>query len=283
MTAVLALLSSVFWGGADFLGGTLSRRLPALVVVAVSQAVAAVLLVPVALAVGGPWADPGDGWLLWGVLGGVAGLVGLGCFYAALAAGTMGVVAPVAALGVVVPVAVGLLQGERPSALQLSGVVVAVVGVVLASGPELRGAAGPRPLVLAAVAAVGFGVALVTIAEGSGSSVVLTLLAMRLTSSALLGGWLGARTAAGRRDVAGGLGPRDLPLLAAIGIGDVAANATFAVASRSGLVSVVAVLASLYPVVTALLAWRLQHERLRAVQVAGVAAALAGVVMLAAG
>jgi len=313
--AALALLSSLLWGTSDFLGGTASRRLPALSVLGGSQLVALLGLVPVAVLTGE--LDAPRGYLLPGVAAGLVGMAALSAFYRALAAGTMGVVAPVASLGVVVPIGVGLLRGEAPTALQLTGMAAAIVGVVLASGPELSGegrhggqgrqggrgreAAGSLPLLLAGLAAVGFGVVLVLVALGSraadpviggaggsaaggggvGGSVVMVLLTMRLTSvlalSALLVG------AAPRRGWSVGVARTDLPVLAAVGAGDVLANGCYALAARSSLVSVTAVLASLYPVVTALLAYRLHAERLRGVQVAGVAAALAGVALIAAG
>lgn len=282
MSAALALLSSLLWGTADFLGGTASRRVDALRVVLVSQAVALAALVPL-VAVLGPEVSGRTV-----VIGVVAGLVGPGAllaFYRALALGTMGVVAPIAALGVVVPVIAGLIDGEEPSAAQAAGIAIAVVGVVLASGPELQGAGrgGTRPLLLALGAALGFGIVFVLLATGSDDAgtaeVVLVLLAMRATSVVVLGGLVLAR--GGRSAIAV---PRsDLPVLAVIGAFDVGANGTFAVASQSDLVSVVAVLASLYPAVTAVLAWRLHRERLRPLQRAGVGAALAGVVLLSAG
>jgi drug/metabolite transporter (DMT)-like permease len=129
MAAVLALLSSVLWGSADFLGGTVSRRHQAALVVGTSQAAGLVAIAVVAVAAGALGDDPG--YLPWAILSGVAGVVGLVSFYAALAAGTMGVVSPIAALGVVVPVLAGLLKGERPAVIQLVGIVVAVAGVVL--------------------------------------------------------------------------------------------------------------------------------------------------------
>jgi drug/metabolite transporter (DMT)-like permease len=272
---VLALLSSLLWGASDFLGGTAARRLRSLVVVGGSQGIALLLLVPLALTLG----DRPDH--LWaGPLAGLAGLIGLGAFYAALAAGTMGVIAPIAAAGAVVPVVVGLARGESPSILQLAGIAVALGGVILASGPELSGGAPVRPLLLAVVSAVAFGWVAVLVAEGSkggSGSIVITLLVMRSSSVGLLAAtWFVRRT-----DL--GLGRADLPLLAAVGVGDVGANACFAVASRSGLLSVVAVLASLYPVVTVLLARQLHAERLRPIQVAGVVGTLGGVALLAAG
>jgi drug/metabolite transporter (DMT)-like permease len=277
MAALLALLSSVLWGGADFLGGTVSRRLPALVVVGASQ-LAGLLTVVVVAAAAGQLDAPPD-YLPWAVAAGLAGLAGLVAFYAALAMGTMGVVSPIAALGVVVPVAVGLVRGERPAALQLAGIALAVVGVVMASGPELSGRAGVRPLLLALLAALGFGLALLFIAEGARTSTLMTLVTMRVTSVLVV--TLLLVSVARRTPVR--LSVRDLPLIAVIGVADAAANLTFGWASTRGLVSVVAVLGSLYPVVTVLLARLVHHERLAMVQNVGVLAALGGVGLIAAG
>jgi drug/metabolite transporter (DMT)-like permease len=278
VSVFLALLSSLLWGGSDFLGGTATRRIPSAVVVGVSQAFALVALVPFALVLG---SQPDH--LLSGVLAGLAGVVGLALFYAALAGGTMGVVAPIASMGALLPVTVGLARGEVPSGLQIAGIAVAILGVVLASGPELSGGASSRPLLLALGAAVGFGLVAVLLSEGSkgpSGAVVVTLLVMRTTSvGVLVLAFVVART----RGFALGVGRVDLPLLLAVGIGDVGANACFAVASREGLLSVVSVLGSLYPVVTVLLARQLQAERLRRIQVIGTIATLGGVALLAAG
>lgn len=277
MPVLLGLLASLLWGTADFLGGTASRRLRVSSVVGVSQLVALVGLVPVALLTGA-LDEPRD-YVLPGVAAGLIGPLALAAFYRALSLGTMGVVAPVAALGVVVPVVVGLVGGESPGALQLAGIAAAVVGVVLASGPELKGGSG-RSLVLASLAAVGFGAIFLLLAEGSQSgslgAVVMTLLTMRLTTVLLLA-VLALR--AGRSDVRAA----DLPVLAVIGMFDVGANAAFALASQSDLISVTAVLASLYPVVTVLLARQLQGERLVGPQLPGVVLALVGVLLLAGG
>lgn len=283
MAALLALLSSGLWGVSDFVGGSLSRRLPVPLVVAGSQLAALLVLLPLAAATGAFGAAPG--YLVPGVLAGAAGLIGLSAFYRALSLGTMGVVAPIAALGVAVPVLVALAAGERPAPAQYAGMAVAVVGVVLASGPELSGRAGAVPLLLAAVAAVGFGTVYALVAAGSEGDVrgvLMTLLAMRVTGTTLLAPVL-LRALLRARAGAAALGRRDLPVLLAIGAADVGANGTYGLATRLGLVSVVAVLASLYPVVTAALAYRLLGERLRPVQAVGAAVTLAGVVLLAAG
>jgi drug/metabolite transporter (DMT)-like permease len=276
VSAILALLSSVMWGISDFLGGTASRRLSPFAVIGVSQAIALAGLLIIAGATGA-YDDP-TGYVGWAIASGVLGLIGLSSFYAALASGTMGVVAPIAAAGVVVPIGVGLARGESPSTLQLVGAGITVLGVVMASGPELRsGTGGLRPLLLALVAAAGFGGVLVFVAEGSNDSVTMTLLVMRVVSVVVVG-----VAAVVLRNV-GGVTRSDVPLLAVIGVFDVAANACYAVATHSGLVSLTAVLASLYPAVTVLLARRFHGERLRRVQDTGVGVTLFGVVLMAAG
>jgi len=290
VTAVLALLSSACWGTADFLGGLLAKRYPALVVVALSQALALVLLL--VWATGSGHLDDPTGYLPWAIAGGVAGPIALSAFYSALASGTMGVVAPLASCGALVPVVVGVADGERPSLAQVCGIVAVIGGVILAAGPEVRrdetGArpAGARSVALAGLAALGFGIVFVALARGSEHSVPMTLTVQRATSVTVLVvlvavWWLRTRPPADRGPVL----PRgiDLGLVAVIGVGEIAANGMYAVASTSGLLAVVSVLASLYPVVTILLARFVLDERLARGQQAGVVTALVGVVVIAAG
>lgn len=275
MPVVLALVSSLLWGSSDFLGGLTSRRRAAYAVVAGSQA-CGLVLVGVVVVVTGAWHGP-LGWLPWAAGAGAAGSAALVCFYAALASGTMGVVSPIAALGAVVPFVVGLAGGEAPSGRALAGIALALAGAVAASGPELRGGAGARPVLLAAAAGAGFGVALTLIARGAQVDVLMTLTGMRAVS---VGAFAIAALALRTR---GGLGRGDLPSLLAVGGADVAANLLYALATQRGLLSVTSVLGSLYPVVTVLLARALLHERLRRVQQAGVTGALAGVVLVSLG
>jgi drug/metabolite transporter (DMT)-like permease len=281
VSVLLALLSSLLWGTSDFLGGSASRRSPVVSVIGLSQLTAMLLLVPVVVLAGELDAD--RSYALPAVAAGLVGMVSLVAFYRALAVGTMGVVAPIASLGVAVPVVAGLVTGDSPSALQVVGIVVAVVGAVLAGGPELRAEGGLEPLLLAGVAGAGFGAVFVLIAEGAESSTAMTLLVMRMTSVAVL---TAAFLLTWRRR-GNGLGvPRAAaPAIVTIGVFDMAANAAYALATtRAGaLLSVTAVLASLYPVVTVVLARQLHHERLRRVQGVGVVGALAGVGMLAGG
>lgn len=204
-------------------------------------------------------------------------MVGLVAFYGALSTGTMGVVAPIAALGVIVPVSLGVATGETPSAWAWVGMVIAIVGVTLASGPEVSGAVSARPVALAVVAALCFGLALFCLDRGARVSTLMTLWGMRVTSVSIL------VVVALVKGSAGGVRAREVPGLWLIGIGDLIANALFGLASSQGQVSVAAVLGSLYPVVTAVLAWIVVHERMRAVQYLGSVLAVIGAAVIAAG
>lgn len=274
MVTLLALCSSLVWGTSDFAGGSFTKRIAAVRVVAVAQ-LGGLLIMTIALLtrlgagnppVSGPWA-------LNGALAGISGAIGLVCFYAALSLGTMGVVSPIAAMGAVVPVTIGISRGERFSVAVGIGLALMLIGVVLASGPELSGGAGRLPMLLASCAAVCFGLSLFFMNDGAAVDVVPALWAMRVASVVTLctawrlwpGGPPGGSVQ--RRDV--------LPLML-VGSGDLAANVLFSVAATGGLVSVVSVLGSLYPVVTLLWARVLLGERLRPIQLAGVAITVAG-------
>ncbi len=309
----LALLASGLWGTSDFIGGSLSRRLRTLHVLAGSQAVATVLVLgaTVVLGVG----DVTGRWAAWSVAAGVSWGLGMAAFYTALAVGTMGVVAPIASVGAVVPVAVGLIQGERPGWPAVTGAVAAVLGVALAAGPDGGGAGSRRRAAvwLAVLTAALFGVEICSLAEGSRASVILTLLGMRVSALACTGlalarlprlagrrrptrhRWHGRHCARHRAPGylrGGGYGGRhraplprpsgrDMAAVLALGVLDAGATAAYAVATRGGLVSLVAVLASLYPAVTILLARRVHAERLTRAQWGGVVAVLGGAGVIA--
>ncbi|MFI5980811.1 EamA family transporter [Streptomyces sp. NPDC051555] len=288
MTALFALATAILWGLADFGGGLLTRRLPALTVVVASQAVAVVVLGSIVLGTGA-WREAGS--QLWfAVAAGLVGPLAMLSFYKALALGPMGVVSPLGSLGVVVPVGVGLTLGERPGFGQVAGIAVALVGILLAGGPELRGAPVQRQAVLLTLgAAFGFGAVMALISEASSglTSLFLALFVQRVTNVAAGGAALWASARRGNRVLPAGGGPALLwtllPALAFVGLADVAANGTYSVAAQNGPVTVAAVLSSLYPVVTAFAAFALLKERLRTVQAAGAGLALAGTVLLAAG
>ncbi|MFF4582322.1 EamA family transporter [Streptomyces sp. NPDC001389] len=288
MTALFALATALLWGLADFGGGLLTRRLPALTVVVVSQIAAVLVLGSVVLATGA-WHEAGP--QLWfAVAAGLVGPAAMLSFYKALALGPMGVVSPLGSVGVVVPVGIGLALGERPGPGQFAGIAVAVVGIVLAGGPELRGAPVQRQAVLLTLAAAfGFGAVMALISQASTTvtGLFLALLVQRVTNVAVGGAALWAQTRRGAPALPQGTGPRVLrsllPALAFVGLADVAANGTYSIAAQNGPVTVAAVLSSLYPVITALAALAVLKERLRSVQAAGAGLALAGTVLLAAG
>ncbi|MGW2516314.1 EamA family transporter [Streptomyces sp. NPDC001617] len=285
MTALFALATSLLWGLADFGGGLLTRRTPALTVVVVSQTIAAAVLGVIVAATGG-WSEAGP--RLWfAFAAGLAGPVAMISFYKALALGPMGVVSPLATLSVAVPVGVGLFLGERPGLTQALGIAVAVTGVVLAGGPQLGGAAVQRrAILLTLVAALGFGTVFALIAEASTTAggLFLALFVQRLTNVAAGGIALCASVKRGTRALPeGGFPWASLPALAFVGLADVAANGTYSVAAQHGPVTVAAVLASLYPVVTALAARGVLRERLRGIQAAGAGLALVGTLLLATG
>jgi len=281
MSAVLALLSSLLWGTSDFLGGTASRRLPAYLVVGWADVFVVLGLVGIALGLGdvhftGPL-------LGWSAGAGLIGLVGVGAFYQALSEGAMGVVAPVAGLGVAVPIAVGIAQGDHPSGTQIAGMVAAVAAIALvsssgaSSGQSGRSAGSARIMLLAVLAAVSFGTVFVFLDKAEPYGTVATLLTMRLFGlGALIVAALLTRTQVRIMAV-------DLPFVAAVGAFDVGANACFQLATDSGQLAVVAVLSSLYPAVTAVLARAVHDERLSRAQLIGALLTIAAVVLLAAG
>jgi drug/metabolite transporter (DMT)-like permease len=274
LAIALGLASGLSWGVADFFGGLASRRVAAISVVAISQAAGLVLALAL-LAVLRPEVPSPQSFGL-GVAAGVSGAIGLAAFYRGLAVGTMGLVAPISALGALVPLAVDLAAGRNPGGVALAGMLVALGGAALAASAP--GPASRRGLGLAVVAALGFGGFFVLLAESAdGAGALWALIAGRTGSVpiALLGvAALGAGLAIGRRV---------LPMVVAAGVLDASANLMFAAGSQRGLVSVVAVLGSLYPVATVGLAATVLHERLGRLQAAGAGLALAGVVLIAAG
>jgi drug/metabolite transporter (DMT)-like permease len=279
VAALLALAAAVGWGSADFLGGLKSKTLPLTAVIIVSQGAA--LLVVVAAVAGTGEGPPAGRYVLYGVLAGLAGTAGILALYRGLAVGAMGIVAPITATGAAIPVAVGVARGERPGWVQAAGLVLACIGVVLASlEPGAR--SGVRAPIAAGVglalaAAVAIGLFFTALDAASDGSVLWALLLQHAVLVPLV-----LAGAIVRRDRLT-LAPRDLRTVLAIGALHICANALFAYASTRGLISLVAVLGSLYPVTTVVLARVVLGERHAAIQRAGVVAALAGVVLITAG
>jgi len=278
LAVALGLASSLCWGISDFVGGLKSRSLELLSVLLLSQLTGLVLVALLVVLRGRPPPPAGD--LALGALSGVSGVLGLAAFYRGLATGAMAVVAPIAASGAVIPVAAGLLEGERPSATQAAGVALAIAGVATVSretgeaGRPARLAAGVG---LALAAAVGIGGFFVALDHASGRDLPWALLAARAASV----GGLGLAVIALRPRLA--VARADAVALALVGALDVTANGLFAAAANEGLVSLAAVLSSLYPVVTIVLARLVLAERVRRSQGGGIAAVLVGVALISAG
>ena len=276
MPVVLSLVCAVVWGTADFCGGTASRRSSPAAVLLWSNVIALPPLVVVAVATGDLTFETRS--VGWGAVAAVAACVGILALYRGLATGVMGVVAPIASTSVIVPVVFGLATGSTVSLPCAIGIAVAIVGVVLAGGPHLRDfrSGGHRPLVLAIVAALGIGVSLVAVAEGSRGSAATTLVVMRLGYLVVLVPSVLRRRRPRLPD------PRDRTLVALAGLGDVLAVGLYAIATRSGPLPIVAAISSMFPVTTLLLARRIHHERLDREQTIGVVIALVGVVLVVA-
>jgi drug/metabolite transporter (DMT)-like permease len=280
LALAISLASAASWGISDFLGGQQTRRLPVLGVLAVSQPAGLVLIALLIALTGADSISAGK--LGIAFVAGAASLGGLAAFYSAMAMGTVSVVAPIAALGVVVPVAVGLAGGDSPAAIQLAGLVPAIAGVVILGYEEQpdQGAsarASRLSIGLAILAGLGFGIfftgvdaaaadrpgwAILAVRVGGVATVLVALLVARPRLEGVAAAW---------------------PVLLVIGAFDVLANALFAVASTKGALPVVAVGGSMYPAFTVALARGVLGERLATLQWTGVALALGGVALIAAG
>jgi drug/metabolite transporter (DMT)-like permease len=275
MAFILGFGSSVTWGIADFVGGLMSRRLPLLNVLVGSQ-LAGLVLIGTIVAVRAEGPPPGD-FALFAMLSGLAGVVGLAAFYRGLAIGTMAIVAPISATASIVPLVIGVATGDRPSTLAWAGLTLALGGVVLASREEVGGGRIARGAGLAIVSALGFGFFFAAMDRASDGDVLWAILVNRITGVTLL---LVAALAL-RPPIE--TSRKDVTVLALVGVLDISANVMFAVASTKGLISLVAVLGSLYPLTTIALARIVLGEKPHRVAQVGVAAALAGVVLISAG
>ncbi|HEY2073503.1 MAG TPA: DMT family transporter [Gaiellaceae bacterium] len=276
MAPAYALLASLTWGVGDFLGGIKSRLMPAIVVMAVSQPFG---LVAVAIAVAVRGTAPPGPEVAWAALAAVFGTTGLIGFYRGMAAGAMSVVVPLAAVAAGIPVIWGLAHGDHVSFLQEIGFVAALGGGLMASiergGERARFASGTGWAILALV---GFGCYFIPLHASATHDWLWPSLIFRATSVTMV--WsillLTRQRVTGTRP--------HLFVLAVIGLLDTGGNTLFAAASSShGLISVVSVLASLYPAVTVLLARFALGERVERTQDLGVLVTLAGVVLISAG
>lgn len=278
MAVALGVLVALGWGSADFLGGFTSQRVHTVTVLLVSQAFglgAAVLLV-LALRDGAP--DPHV--FVLSAIAGVAGIAALWQLFRGLAVGRMSVVAPLSAVGSgVLPVAWGLVRGERPTPLALVGVLLALVAVVIvgrgAEHDPVPSVSPMQELALGIGSGIGFGMVIILFSESATDSGMWPLLIARGIAVPLLAA------------VAFMLGrcprvPRsDLPPVAGAGLFDVAANAMVLLAVRRGLLSLVAPVAALYPATTVVLARVILHEKIGRQRAGGLALGLLGLALIA--
>ena len=266
----------MIYGVADYIGGRASRQAPSIVISLYGQVTRAALVFSAVIIAGTPVAPTRD--LIWGAVAGVAGAVALAAFYHSLASGAMTVVAPVTAVtGAVIPVMFGLVGGERPAPLAYVGMVAAAAAVALISG-----AAGGREVVtapafvaLAFVAGLGFAVIFIALSETSDAAGVWPLVTASLVSVAIIAGLAVARHTPLRR----GYGPA-WRLAAGAGALDIGANCLYLLAVQRGLVSVVVVVVSLYPVSTVCLAFGLEKEKVSRRQMCGMVLAIAALVLV---
>lgn len=278
MPILLALCSALVYGVADWCGGRASRFHPSAVVTLVGQAVSLVLIVVITVVMG--TAVPGGETFAWAFAGGLAGAVGLASLYYAFANGAMTVVAPISAVvGAVLPVVVGLVEGERPEPVAYVGIVLAIVAVALVSGAigERDRPTPPRIMGFAVLAGSGFGLLFVALDRTDPDSGLWPLVAARLASVPflfLLCVVLGAR-----------VGRAKGVLLVAVlaGVLDTAANVLYLEAVRRGLLSLVAVVSSLYPASTVALAFGIDRERVNRWQAGGMVLAAVALVCVTLG
>jgi drug/metabolite transporter (DMT)-like permease len=294
MALVLGLLVALTYGSGDFFGGLAAKRAPTTAVIIGSFALGSVGIGVVTVAWGAvgtlPHAEGRD--LAIGAAVGVLGPLGLGLLYRGLATGRMSVVAPITAvIAAIVPLAWGLAAGERPSAVALVGVAVALVAVALISGApthEDHPADAPDPPILgvigpAAVSGLAFGAIFVLLGQASDHAGLWPLVVARPVAAAIS---VAAALVLARRAGVGAssriVAPAAAwPYVVGAGVLDVSANGLYLAATNRGLLSIVAVLSSLYPAATVIGARVVLGERLHRLQLAGLALALAGVAAMA--
>jgi drug/metabolite transporter (DMT)-like permease len=275
----LAVMASIAYGAADFLGGLATKRGSTVFAAVVCSQATGLLLVVLALPLLPP-ASPTGADLAWGAASGLAGGVGLALLYRGLAIGVMSVVAPVTAVcAVIIPVAVGFALGERPTGAATAGVVLAVVAIVLISQSG-EGEGGKRVttgVTTAIASGIAIGIFLVCLQRTGKSAGLWPLVPARVASVGLfaIAGLIARQKLLPRRE--------SWPIVAGGGALDMVANVLYLVAVRQGPLSIVATLTSLYPASTILLARIVLRERLRLIQQAGVACAVLAIVLIVSG
>ena len=276
-TVVLGLFSAIVWGGGDFGGGLLSRRTPVFGVVLVSQVVGMTIALVLALGVGESALLPED--LAWSALAAVAGGVGITALYHGLSVGRMGVIAPVTGvLAALIPVTAGILLEGIPGAIVVVGIVLAITAVVLVSRvPDDGTHDGPSGLRFALIGGIGLGafsICLARISDGHGFGALALIRGLEGVMLAVIilvtrSPWRAPR--------------RLLPAMTGVGALDMAGNAFFVLAVQAGSLAVAAVLSSLYPVTTVILATVFLGERVTRSHAVGIGLAAAAIACIGLG
>ncbi|GAC1630042.1 MAG: DMT family transporter [Ktedonobacteraceae bacterium] len=271
-TVLFGLAASLFWGSGDFSGGLASRRANPASVVTGAYVFGFVLLIVLALIWREPFPQPLD--IVWGAVAGLVGAIGLVAFYSALSVGQMGIAAPVSAiLTAGLPVIFGAFIEGPPGLIQVGGFILALIAVGLISRPErLKGR--PEGLGLALLAGLGFGCFFILISRVSHTAIFWPLAVARLTSVAFLLLMVGIQ----RQPVWPAKGVTHLVLLA--GGLDAIGNAFFVLATHAGRLDVAAILSSLYPAATVILATLVLRERVTRTQAIGIFLALVAIPLI---
>ncbi|MCB9380184.1 MAG: DMT family transporter [Acidimicrobiaceae bacterium] len=275
MPILLSLASAVVYGVGDWFGGRAARRQSAIVVAGVGQVVSLILVFVGVLIIGSP--VPSAATWVWGAGAGMVGALGIAGLYHGFANGDVTVVAPLSAVvGTVVPVAGALIIGERPSGLAYAGIALAVVAIALVSGALGTHSHNTPPRIVALAIGVGacFGLLFIALERTDANSGMWPLVAARLASVPMLlvlALGSGARPVAHRASIVTSMG---------VGVVDMAANVLYLEAVRRGELSIVSVVASLYPASTVALAFGVDRERIGRWQALGLALAVAALVMV---
>lgn len=271
--AAFALSAAGGWGSGDFIAGLVSRRLGPLQAVFITYSVG--LLAYIALALARLERLPPTSDLLWASLAGLCGMLGVGFLFRGFALGRMGIVAPVSAVfATIIPVVVAAVTSGLPKELQLVGFGLALASIWLISRPERLGAARPAGLAMALLAGLGFGGFFTALGQVGDTAVFWPLVAARLSACLVMLAFALLTC----RPLIPPLAPLRMLFLA--GLLDAAGNVFFLLAIQSGRLDVAAVLGSLYPGVTAILAWLVSGERMVRLQVAGVALAILAIILI---
>jgi drug/metabolite transporter (DMT)-like permease len=274
----LSLAACLGWGVADFLGGLKSRQLSVFSVLMVSSffGLGAILIIVLVRGV----APPGDPALLLAVVGGVAGVAAMFFLYRGLSIGSMAIVAPISATGVILPVIVSLAGGDNPSFLQKIGIAVAIIGSVLASREKNDDGNGSRlstGVGLAVGSAIAAGIFFVVMDQASEVDPYWAAFLMRFSYFVFL-----IIIFLLKRPVVQA-GKVHMPAIIVLGICDALAGFAYALATTRGMLGLVAVVGALYPAVTVLLSMMVLHERPQRAQFIGVLLAVGGVTFISAG